>query len=321
MLLCFLATALVVFLCHDLRAQQAAAPAQEVKVGVYVINLGPIEEADNWFFVDIYLWFMWRGEAEKPMEFDFVNGIPGDDFVVEDGGEDEKKYGGFYRRGYRIKGRFRQIFDLSRYPFDTQRLAVIIEDDAKDASELRYVPIEDEKMVDPATVPPGWHDVVTAWDTRNVAYLSTFGYPGTDEPDTFSRLTFEIRVKRNFLSFFLKYLFPMTIIVMCGLLVFFIESAKFDVQIALAVGSLLMGVLYYVSMSDSLPEIGYMTYSDVFFLVCYAFLAWALVETVLCEYLLVRGKDTVAKAVDSWSWRVSIPAYLIFVVLFVALNI
>ena len=53
----------------------------------------------------------------------------------------------------------------------------------------------------------------------------------------------------------------------------------------------------------------------------YAVLAWSLVENVLCEHLFARGNETVAKAVDSWNWRISIQEYLIFVVLFVALNI
>ncbi len=71
MLIRLLSTALLAFFsCSVL----CAAPPQQVRVGVYLMNLYDLNMDEHSFYADFYIWFKWKGPID-PTNIEFVNSI------------------------------------------------------------------------------------------------------------------------------------------------------------------------------------------------------------------------------------------------------
>ena len=47
--------------CTLLAAEGRAAPPQEVRTGLYLMNLYDLNMDEHSFYADFYIWFKWRG--------------------------------------------------------------------------------------------------------------------------------------------------------------------------------------------------------------------------------------------------------------------
>ncbi|MBK8428037.1 MAG: hypothetical protein IPL27_19630 [Lewinellaceae bacterium] len=55
-------------------AVPAAAQAQQVKTGIYLMNLYNLNMDEHSFYADFYIWFRWSGPID-PTNIEFVNAI------------------------------------------------------------------------------------------------------------------------------------------------------------------------------------------------------------------------------------------------------
>ena len=67
--------ALPFVLCLSLLTPRSlTAQPQQVKVGVYLMNLYDLNMDEHSFYADFYIWFKWKGDID-PTEIEFVNSI------------------------------------------------------------------------------------------------------------------------------------------------------------------------------------------------------------------------------------------------------
>ncbi len=62
------------FCCLLLSSPATAAPPQQARVGVYLMNLYDLNMDEHSFYADFYIWFKWKGDID-PTEIEFVNSI------------------------------------------------------------------------------------------------------------------------------------------------------------------------------------------------------------------------------------------------------
>jgi hypothetical protein len=269
-------------------AGMAIAEPTRVHVGVYAYSISELNVSQGTFLFDGYIWFRWEGDALPADAFDFsvVNGS-----VESVDSAPAVTQGSVHRSSRRVRLRLRGDFQLDDYPFDRQVLPLQLEHRWMGAEQLVFVP--DEGAV-PAGTPlrnaflarelevGDWIIQLANHRVETKQYETDFGsiQKGVWNGQS-SRYTFEVHLKRRLAPYVLKVLLPLLLIVAMAFTAFFIDAREFSTQIAIVITALLSCVAFHVSQSSSLPQVGYLVKADLFFLLSYAFVFFALASVVL----------------------------------------
>jgi hypothetical protein len=247
-----------------------------VKVGVYVLNLGKLDTSTGTYTIDFYLILT----SDKPVtidKFEFSNGRSTSiDKSVDD---PQDKF-------YRIQASLGNTLNLSRYPFDRHQLTIEMEDKEQTVNSLVYQVSREDSGVDPAVKLAGWD--ITGWD----AAVSEHYYAPWQT--TFSKYVFSIDIQRSDLAAILKTILPAFIIVVVGLLSLVLSPDKIIPRLTLNTGAFTAAVLFHLNMTSSLPPLGYLTLGDRFMLFNYLALSLALISTLVALFYVDKKRNEAA---------------------------
>lgn len=245
------------------------AAAQEVHVGVYVLNVGKFEVNTGTYTVDFYLDFKCSSEC-SPEKFEFTNGRAASiDKLIDTPTE----------KFYRIQASLSQNIDLRQYPFDKHSLTIELEDKEKPIAEQHYIPDNSSSGIDPSVIIVGWH--LDWWNATTAEHR----YEPYDE--TFSRYIFSIEISRVPLTSFLKSFLPVFFMVFVGLLSLLLRADKVTTRLTLNISTLLAAVMFHVNLTSTIPPVGYLTFADKFMITTYIILILILFSGIL----LMRHTD------------------------------
>lgn len=180
----------------------------------------------------------------------------------------------------KIDGTFFQNFDLSRYPLDNQSLTIIFEDNQWFATEFVYVPDLDGTRLQDGISIPGWKINGLTYSADAHKYGSKFGYEDDEEYYAYSQITFGISIERPIQYFALKFVFPLTIIIIFSLIALWIPLNQFEVRIALSGSSLLNLVFLQQLYSDKIITSQQLVLIDVLYIWAYISIILTLAELI-----------------------------------------
>ena len=177
----------------DARAQYSP---QKVRVGMFITNLFDVDFAKHDVEAQFWMWFNHADASFDPRtDVEIVNArtaealnnyrasIPGNGFW------EQVKYSAILD----------QNWNVSNYPFDRQKIRIVIESASADARKLEFVPdIEGTKLRRDLTL-AGWKiEGMKIFSSREL-YETAYGDPtmGSVGPSIYPRVTVEIDIKRN----------------------------------------------------------------------------------------------------------------------------
>lgn len=275
-----------------------------VSIGFYVNDITSIDVRAQSFAMDIYVWFRWRdaidpatGEKFDPSTtFEFMNiadtnAKPPDLLFASEGVQQDQH---FYRL-LRYQGVFSSTFDVTKYPFDSQVLRILLEDKDKGSDELVYT--IDSLAINPDIGLPGYRVGKTNLIARDREYVTAFG--DRDEPDVaaYSRVELSAPITRPWVSGAIKTLLPVILIILCAAAALLLSAPNVEARIGLAITSLLALVALQFSMAGTLPEVGYLLMLDQIYIASYLF-----VLTVIGVIVLERRAYDRAAAKNAAEW-------------------
>ena len=276
----------------------------EVTIGLHVVNLAAIDEVSEQFQLDAYMFARWIDKrlAYSPVgpqdqERSYRNGqiwTPQLEMInaAEPRTRDEVSIivspDGAVRYAERILVKLSSRFELRRFPFDSQRLVVLIH------PFLTYGPRIQFQLNETST----W----TATEFKDFSSLAQWHLKGLRSAvgvvPTYAGLTmpearFEIGVERRSSFYVWKVFLPLLLMVFLSWAVFWIEASDLSNQITVAVTTILTVVAFAFAISATMPRLPYLTYIDAFFLECYIFVFLAVVElmTVHVTHSSERRRD------------------------------
>jgi hypothetical protein len=276
-------------------AQDNETP-QTVEVGVYVVGASEFNLDTGTYNVDFYLTMYCSLECtDDIVGFDVV-GINGTESLQVEERVRQPQYA-----EYRIQAVLNQNdIDLTRYPFDSHLLNVIVESKFLLTDAVVYQVKEDETGIDPDVNLQGWN---LSHDHR-VSIVEKTYYGATEG---YSRYIFTMTTSRVAVAAFIRSILPALVILIISFLGTFLPDR--NNRIGLAGGILLAMLLHHLAVGAEIPAVGYPVYFDAFMLLNDAAILIQFAGTV---YELVREKNGVADEVlDRFS-------YLSLVVIFVA---
>lgn len=273
--------------------------AEEVHVGLYILNLGKFDVATGSFTADFYLSMKCTSECGTS-DFEFSNGrATSVDTIIDNPSE----------KFYRIQGNFNSPVDLQKFPFDHQQLQIILEDRTRVREQLQYTPLLEESGIDQLITFAGWN--IDGW----YATVRDHVYPVYDE--TYSQYVFTLDISRIALTSFLKTFLPVIFIVFVVLFTFIIDPDKIAQRITMVSSSLVAAVMFHVSINNQIPPVGYLTFADQFMILTYfIILASFIIDILLLELQELKKLHLVEKVHRSTEYSMFIITPLLYILLF-----
>ena len=270
-----------------------------VEVAAYVMDLLSIDEKEQTFQAEVLFNFRWKdsrlarpnGERARLIEdavdtqleamwspnLQFLNAVEKQLFnqalTLHPDGTVEHRID--------VLGRFSTPMDFARFPFDRQRLKILIESFLEQTDQLRFVPDRSRTRADPDSASGDLNLV----GVRALASQSSIR--GWNED--FSRYVLELTVVRDVNFYTWRVIVPMTIIMMISFALFFVDITSYHDRIAIAMACLLAGVATQFAISFSLPRINYLTPVDRFFIWTYLSIGLGVAISTWVKVLEERG--------------------------------
>ena len=263
---------------------------QQVKVGVYLMNLYDLNMDEHSFYADFYIWFKWKGDID-PTNIEFVNSIEKWSMAYAPSGDgaDSLLNDGTNYRIFRVEGRFFHSFLLGNFPLDRHTLDIQIENPEHDADSLIYVPDTKGATIRNTLQLVGWETKGCSLDSGIHDYQTDFGNP-EENAQRYSNLTFTIELSRPLSYFLLKMLLPLIVVMFVSIGALILHPSHIDTRSSLPIGGLLTAVFLQQTYSNALPDTGYMVLMDKIYLLAYMLISLVLLQVIRGGNWLVGSK-------------------------------
>jgi hypothetical protein len=253
---------------------------QVVDVGVYILSVGNLDTRTGTYTIDFFLNFRCETKGCDPTDFDIMNAASK---TVDTQTTDEDIANNFYY--YRIRANLQTNLNLREFPFDKHTLAIEFED--KNLARDKYIFVADPTLsgIDSEVYVAGWNlqPYILGVEKAHV-------YPIYS--DEYSRVQFAINIFHPWSSSFMKGLFAAIVIVGAGMLSFLLKENEARDRITLSSGTLASAIFYHMTLTASVPPVGYLTYADRFMILQYLFIATQLVVAITLFLLQRPENDT-----------------------------
>ncbi len=277
--------------------------AQNVGVGLYILNLGKFDVSSGSFTADFYLSL--KCKANCSPDFEFLNGRASSvDKIIDTPTE----------KFYRIQANLNSPVNLENFPFDSQNMQIILEDKKSQIDDLKYVPLKSESGIDESIAFTGWN--LEGWEAKSEAHH----YPIYNE--TYSQYVYNIKIARIGFNSFFKTFLPVLFIMLIALFTFIMDPDKITTRLTVTTSSLVASVMFHISISNQIPPVGYLTIADQFMILTYfILLASAVLNIIMLELLEQRKTELVEKIHRKTEYGVFIVVPVLYILFFMVILI
>ncbi|MEF8942977.1 MAG: ABC transporter substrate-binding protein [Desulfohalobiaceae bacterium] len=297
-----------------------------VYTGLDINELTHIDQKDEEFMADFYVWFRHKTPLDySQIEFFNSNVNLGQQEPLRVTHVDGMSY-----RVYRIKTKFQEPFQFHQYPFDSQTLRIRLRHKALDREHLIFVADDigmqrhrGSHLLKRIQEHSGFNGE-DKWSLLNVLTFtdigmadSTLGNPRlfiseAETGITYSRFNVFAQIKRNASSYFFKNAIPLFFVFLLGYSMTFIfpEGPPFAARLNLGIILLLTTVSLSTMTGNQLPNIGYLMTMDYVYYFTYFWLLLAILTTIAVRAAFLYDKRVLHHRLE-WGIRILQPALIL----------
>jgi hypothetical protein len=285
----------------NLEAQQPVHDVRDVEVKVLLLDIQEIDSVSQNFTASLVIVLRWRDSGLAHNGPDPIS-LPLDDIwfpniqilnqqklvstlprAVEIHSDGEVVY------RQRVWGSFSQPLHLQEFPFDAQRLQVILAKVSLSTESVNLIASPTSGISKSLTM-PDWE--VTGWD------FVASNHSIDDESPPVQGMTLSLDVKRDTSFFIYKVILPLILIVMMSWLVFWIDPSMAASQISVSVTAMLTMIAYRFALAGMMPRLAFLTILDHFVLVSTLVVFLSMIEVVYTAHLSANNQLEKARNVD-----------------------
>ena len=282
---------------HGSEEISSKEPAAVVDIGLYVLSISEADLRAGTCVADFWVWVRWQDAEYDPLEsLEVIDGT-----IEEKTGEYRKDLGnGWQYATVRIKARIRQVWDVNRFPLDTQRIVIALEDAGKESHEAVFSADETNSRLSPHLRLPGWVLGKFSVGTRDMVYETNYGdtTAPTGASSSYSRFSATLDLHRPDMGLFYKLFAGLFVAVGIALLSLTIRPTHLDPRFGLPVGAMFAAIASQYVISAVLPESTDFTLADKLHVLSMAVIFVALVESVLSLTLCDAGWEKASRRLD-----------------------
>jgi hypothetical protein len=237
----------------------------KVKVGMLLNSIDDYDVKTGTFVADFFLSFT----SETPMPEispQFPNGRVDATKIIAD----KPTF-----KLMRLSGQFKSPADLRKYPYDSQELKILVEDDTRGIDQMRFTVDKERTHTARGFRAVGWQ--VAFVEARSLSQ----SYPDRFENDDlyYGRYVFTVGLDRFAASAVFKVYVPAFVIVLIALLGMWVPPSEMEVRSNAGAPMLAGAVLFHFSLMQELPATAYLTRADKLMLGVYASLLLGMLST------------------------------------------
>lgn len=176
--------------------------------------------------------------------------------------------------------------DLKKFPFDSQKAQIVLESLSSD--DRRIVLQNDPNLTGYSK------DSFVSLSEWQILGVNTTVTPNKFEPEgkTYSRYTFELKLKRNCQFYIFKVFIPLLLITLLSWATFWMDSnAAFSTQMSVGMTSTLTAITFNFTVANALPRLSYLTLLDAYIFICYIFFFLSIMANVTVHFLLKKYEN------------------------------
>jgi hypothetical protein len=296
-------------MCSPLLCQQETeltpapqtSPGRDVEVTVYLIDIEEINSRSQSFIANVFIGLQWqdpdlahagpgwRGVSLDDIWSPNVQIVNQQKLVKTFSDTAQVAPNGTVNVRQRYWGGFSQPLELRTFPFDSQRLQLILVNAGAQGANPIFS-ISSASGVANRLKLPDWK--VQNWDVKTTVTL--MGRNQRNIP----AIEMNVDVKRSTSFFTLKVIFPLMLIVAMSWLVFWIDPKLVASQISVSVTAMLTLIAYRFAIGGMVPRLAFLTSLDYFVLGSSVMVFLTLVEVAFTAYLVEQGEVEKARSVD-----------------------
>lgn len=209
------------------------------RLGIYINSIYDFRLDEKSFSVDFWIWMNCRNDSlnlRDILELPNSKTVEFSNFSIE-------KNAGWNWATQKCKAQLMHQWDISKFPFDTQRLRIEIENSEYDTTRLVYQADKANSRIDSVFSSNEWsiENFTIISDIRT--YKTTYGNPELSGTSSYPRVVAEITIKRKNSWLVLgKMLTGVYAAFLISCLVFFVSSENQDSRFGLCVGGLFAAI-------------------------------------------------------------------------------
>jgi hypothetical protein len=143
------------------------------------------------------------------------------------------------------------------------------------------------------------------------AYPTNFGDTSLTELEPYSRVTFSVPVHRPTLTYAIKVILPIFLIVVCAALVFFIQPTYVEARIGMGISALLTLVVLQLTTNSQLPEVDYLMMIDILYFAAYFYVVAVIAQVVRTSWAAHADDTDRAIQQDKSAFKMMSLAYVL----------
>ena len=292
---------------------QIMAQKDTCRLGVYINSVYDFNLAEKSFMADFWLWMNYKNDSLK---FDDALELPNSKSAEFSHYSNEKK-GEWNWTTQKCKTQIMHQWDVSKFPFDEQRLVIELEDAKYDTSQVIYAADTLNSKVDCSFNSNEWSIESFTVKADQRTYNTTYGNPGLSGSSSYPRVVAELVISRNNSWLMLaKMLTGAYVAFLISCLVFFVSSENQDSRFGLCVGGLFAAIGNKYIVESVIPGSTTNTLMDNVHNLTFTFILLIVGIIILSLYLYESGDEKKRKQslkLDKW-------AFFSVVTLFVLIN-
>jgi hypothetical protein len=278
---------------------EATSEPVEIQVAVQIINISEFNLETGSYIADFYVLLRCsRPCTDDEASIDFI-GIVGSEGLNQELRVREADY-----FEYRVQALLsRNDIDLSRFPFDSHRLNIVIESKLATTAQVRYVPYTERTFIDEDVTVQGW-GLNPNFEVRVQDKIYT-GYT-----DAFARYIFSLEVYHLPIAAILRDILPALVVLAINFLVSFMPDRH--QRLGIFGGLLLAMVVHHLTVSGEVPPVNYAIYFDALMLLNHLAI---MVQFGLTTYeLVIEKRGTPEAEIDQFTRRSLVMVVVLWVV-------
>ena len=242
-----------------------------VTAGFNINETDSLDVRAQTFHADFFIWLKYRGDPMGPSDIQFVNAVNPALALGEP--LRRSSFDGENYELYRVEGAFHAPMEFSAFPFDSQRLPIVIQNRRLQSSQMTYVPDPDnleqtqEERLQSGVNATETIDQIPNWQADSLNfYPASVGQSGDlGDPSiasdgrgiTFSQMVTTNTISRDVFSFLIKNLLPLFLLTIVVYVSLWYPYKDATARISFGVTGILTGAVMLNSVTSSLPSVDY----------------------------------------------------------------
>lgn len=265
-----------------------------VKTGVYLKSLYDFNSSAFSYDVDLWMWFSYQRDSLSPLKTVEISNAK----TYSYSNQSIEKRDGLFWASQNCKATINQNWDLRHYPFDRQKLEIVLEESEYDARKIKLIDQKEKFQYNTSIDIKGWTIDSSAIHSGISHYKTDFGDPTLSGESDYSKVYYVIYLSRDSWSLYLKLFTGCYVAFLVSFLVFFINPVFVDPRFGLSIGGLFAAVGNKYVVDSNMPESISLTLVDKIHDITFVFILLTIILSIISLRLCERKKKEERKRFD-----------------------